>query len=86
MVLFMQHLKSFVTFQNTTFIKTNILTLLHGSALEWYTSELNNFNRDALNNDLGMKSWINTLSYRLKIPTSDALGLLTNKTYSLDNM
>ncbi len=66
-------------------MKANIATSLQGSALEWYTSELSDFNRDALNNDPGVKSWINTLSHRFKVPTSVALGLLTDETYSLDD-
>ena len=32
-----------------------------------------------------MKSWINTLSHRFKVPTSVALGLLTDEAYSLNN-
>ena len=84
-VLFVQPLQSLVTFQGAALIKANIATSLRGSALEWYTFELSNFDRDALNNDPGMKSWINTLFHRFKVPTSVALGLLTNKTYSLDD-
>lgn len=32
-----------------------------------------------------MKNWINTLSQHFKVPTSVALGLLTDETYSLDD-
>lgn len=32
-----------------------------------------------------MKSWINTLSQRFKVPTSLALGLLIDEIYSLNN-
>ena len=84
-VLFVQRFQSLVTFKGAALVKANVATLLQGSALEWYTSELSNFDRDALNNDPGVKSWINTLSHRFKIPTSVALGLLTDKTYSLED-
>ena len=84
-VLFTQRIQNLVTFKGATLVKNNIATSLHGSALEWYTSELSNFDRDALNNDPGMKSWINTLSHRFKVPTSVALGLLTDKAYSLND-
>ena len=47
--------------------------------------ELSDFERDELNNDPGMKSWINTLSQRFKIPTSVALGPLTDDTYFLED-
>lgn len=57
-----------------------------GSALEWYILELSDFNRDALNNDLGVKSWINTLSHCFKVPISMSLGLLIDKTYSLEDV
>lgn len=48
-------------------------------------SELRNFDRDAFNNNPGIKSWINTLSHCFKVSTSVTLGLLTDKTYSLDD-
>ena len=38
-----------------------------------------------LNNDPGLKSWISTLSNHFKVPTSVALGLLTDETYLLDD-
>ena len=84
-VLFVQHLQSLVTFRGAALVKANIATSLRGSALEWYTSELSDFDRDALNNDPGVKSWVNTLSHRFKVPTSVALGLLTDETYSFDD-
>ena len=84
-VLFVQRLQSLVTFRGAALVKASIATSLRGSALEWYTSELSDFDRDALNNDPGVKSWVNTLSHRFKVPTSVALGLLTDETYSLDD-
>ena len=84
-VLFVQHLQSFVTFRGAALVRANIAMSPRSSALEWYTSELSNFDRDALNNDLEVKSWINTLSHRFKLPTSVALNLLTDETYSLED-
>ncbi len=84
-VLFVQRLQSLVTFRGAALVKTNIATSLRGSALEWYTSELSDFYCDALNNDPGVKSWVNTLSHRFKVPTSVAFGLLTDETYSLED-
>ncbi len=84
-VLFLQRLQSLVTFRDTALVKANIATSLRGSALEWYTSELSDFDCNALNNNPGMKSWVNTLFHRFKVPTSMALGLLTDNTYSNDD-
>ena len=84
-ILFIQRLQSLVTFRGASLVKANIATSLRGSALEWYTSELSDFDRDTLNNDPGVKSWVNTLSHRFKVPTSVALGLLTDETYTLDD-
>ena len=84
-MLFVQHLQSLVTFRSIAFVKANIATSLRGSALEWYTSELSDFDRDTLNNNPGVKSWINTLSHCLKVSTSMALGLLTDETYSFND-
>lgn len=53
--------------------------------MEWYTSELSDFDRDTLNNNPGVKNWVNTLSHYFKIPTSMALGFFTYKTYSLND-
>lgn len=55
-VLFVQQIQSLVTFQEPGLVKANIATSFHGSALEWYTSELSNFDRDAFNNDPDIKS------------------------------
>ena len=66
-------------------MKINIATSLQVSALGLYTSKLSDFDRNALNNNLSMKSWDNTLAYCFKIPTSVAFDLLTNETYSLDD-
>ena len=85
-VLFVQRLQSLVTFRGASLVKANIATSLRGSALEWYTSELSDFNCDMLNNDPGMKSWVNTLSHRFKVPTSVALDLLIDETYTLDDV
>ena len=84
-ILFVQHLQNFVTFRGAAFVKANIATSLQGFALEWYTSELSDFDRNALNNDLDVKSWVNTLSHHFKVPTNVAFGLLTNETYTFDN-
>lgn len=85
MVLFVQRFQSLVTFKRVAFVEANIATFFCGSVLEWYISELSDFDRNILNNDPGVKNWINTLSHRFKIPTSVALSFLTNKTYLIDN-
>lgn len=85
-VLFVQRLQSLVTFKGAALVKVTVTTSLQGSALEWYTSELSDFDRDTLNNDPGVKTWISTLSNHFKVPTSIALGLLIDETYSLDDV
>lgn len=55
-VLFIQRLQSHVTFKGAALVKANVATSLLGSALEWYTSELSDFDRDTLNNNPGVKS------------------------------
>ncbi len=85
-VLYVQRLQSLVTFKGAALVKANVVTSLRGSALEWYTSELSDFDRDALNKNLGVKSWINTLSHCFKVPTSVAFDLLTDETYSLEDV
>lgn len=84
-MLFVQYLQNLVIFRDAALVKANIAISLQGSALDWYNSELSNFNRKALNNNPSMNSWVNTLFHRFKISTSVALGLLTNETYTLEN-
>lgn len=84
-LLFVQLIQNLATFKDIALVKVNIPNLLRGSALEWYTSELIEFNHDALNNNLGIKSQINTLSQRFKVSTNMALGLFIDKIYSLNN-
>lgn len=80
-VLFMERIQNLAIFKGIALVKANIPTSLRASALKWYTFELAKFDYDALNNNLGIKSWINMLSQRFKVPTSMALGLLTVETY-----
>ena len=84
-MFFVQRLQSLIIFWGAALVKANIATSLQSFALEWYTSELSNFNCDALNNDPGVKNWVNTLFYRFNVPISMALGLFTNETYFFDN-
>lgn len=63
----------------------NIAILFYGSMLEWYIFEFSNFKHNILNNNLEVKSWVNTQSYQFKISTSVALGFLINKTYFFDD-
>ncbi len=55
-VLFVQYLQSLVTFRGPALVKANIATSLRDSALEWYMSKLSDFDRNALNNNPGVKS------------------------------
>ena len=84
-VLFVQCLQSLLTFKKAALVKINVAIFFWGSALEWYTSELSNFDRIAPNNNPRVKSWVNTFSYHFKVPTSIALSLLTDETYSLND-
>lgn len=84
-IFFVQRLQNLVTFRDVALVKANIASSIRGSALEWYTFELSYFSRNALNNDPNVNNWINTLSHHFKVPTSIALDLVTNKTYTLDN-
>lgn len=85
MVLFVQRIQNLVTFKGAALVRANIPTSLRGSALEWYTSELDDHERENLDKDPEIDNWVVTLSQRFKVPTSVALNLLTNESYTLDN-
>lgn len=84
-MLFIQHLQSFIIFWDTIFMKANIAIFFQSLALKWYISELSNFNYNILNNNLGMKSWVNTLFHCFKVLTSMVFGLFTNEIFFLNN-
>lgn len=48
--------------------------------------KLSKFDQNAINHNLGMNSWINTLFHHCKIPTSVDLGFLTDKAYSFNDV
>ncbi len=84
-VMFTQRIQNLVTFRGATLFKANIATSLRGSALESYTSELNDQERERLYRDSGVDCWINTFSRRFKVPTNVVSGFLTSESYSLHN-
>lgn len=84
-ILFIQQIQSLVFFKGALLVKSNIAIPLQGSALEWYTLELDDHNCNTLNRDLGVEKWITMLSQRFKMPTSVALSLLTGKSYSMED-
>lgn len=61
-VLFIQRIQNRVTFKGVALVRINIPTSLRGSALEWYTSELDDQKRETLNKDAGIDNWISMLS------------------------
>ncbi len=61
----------------------NIANSLRSSALEWYTSELDDQKRERHHRDSSVDSWITILSRRFKVPTSVTLGYLINESYFL---
>lgn len=75
-----------VTFKEATQVRANIATYFCNSALKWYTSELNDFDHNVLNNKSGMKSWISILSNYFKMPISVAFDLLSDKIYSFNDI
>lgn len=84
-MLIVQSIQNLVTFRDAALINAYIATSLWCFALEWYTSEFSDFDHDILNNNPGVKSWVNTLSLHFKVPTGMVLGLLTGGTYTFDD-
>lgn len=85
LVLFVQRIQSIVIFKGAALVKANIATSIRGSALEWYTSELDDRERETFNEDLGVDAWVATLSQGFKVPSNVALGLLAGESYTLDD-
>lgn len=52
----MQRIQNLVTFKGVSLVKTNIVILFRGSAFDWYTFKLAEFDCDALDNNLSMKN------------------------------
>lgn len=78
--MFVERIEIMVAFKDVSLVKTNISNSLRGSAPEWY-KKLRNFDRNALDNDRGMSTWIQTLLLQFKICPDTALGLLVDAAF-----
>lgn len=85
-ILFVQQMQNVINFWRAALVKANIAISFYSFTLKWYTLELSDFDCDTLNNNPGVKSWINMLSNRFNVSTNIALDLLTDKIYLLDDV
>lgn len=79
-VLFVERIEIMVAFKDVSLVKANISNSLRGSAPEW-CKKLSNFDRNALDNDRGMSTWIQTLLLQFKICPDTTLGLLVDAAF-----
>lgn len=66
-------------------MKSHISILLRDLVLEQYTLKFDDINYDEMNNNLGLGTYITTLSQQFKMLTSMMLRFLTDKVYSLED-
>jgi hypothetical protein len=84
--LFTDAVKDNATGERAAVIRQNLVTCLRGSALEWYTSELDDLHRAGLKfSQDGVKQWTKALIQRFKDPPSTALRKLQLETYTMDD-
>jgi hypothetical protein len=75
--IFIEHLKDLQAIKGEDLVRNKIHASLRGSALDWYTVELTDFERRSLRQLPLVDGWYTMLVNRFKLRTSEALGKLT---------
>jgi hypothetical protein len=75
--IFIEHLKDLQAIKGEDLVRNKIHASLRGSALDWYTVELTDFERRSLRQLPLVDGWYTMLVNRFKPRTSEALGKLT---------
>ena len=75
--VFVERLEDLQAIKGDDLVRNNIYASLRGSALDWYTVELTDFERRSLRQLPLVDGWYAMLVNRFKLRTSEALGKLT---------
>lgn len=79
---FTVHIRALTAFKNESIICLNLCSCLQGEALEWFTSELSQHEREKLRNSSLDEGWLGSLTNRFKTRPSHALKILKNSKYN----
>ena len=84
--MFINHLCNIVCLKGKDLVHAYVLSSLHGTALEWFTSKLTPFEKDSLQECMLESAWIPMLLDHFKPHPADALQALKNIDYSIHNV
>ena len=84
--MFINHLCNIVCLKGKDLVHAYVLSSLHGTALEWFTSKLTLFEKDSLQECMLESAWIPMLLDHFKPHPADALQALKNIDYSIHNV
>jgi len=79
--VFVERLKDLQAIKGEDLVRNNIHASLRGSALDWYTVELTDFERRSLRQVPLVDGWYTILVNRFKLRPSEALGKLTTLSF-----
>ncbi|KAN0086940.1 hypothetical protein V8E54_000628 [Elaphomyces granulatus] len=80
--VFVERLKDLQAIKGEDLVRNNIHASLRGSALDWYTVELTDFERRSLRQLPLVDGWYTMLVNRFKLRPSEALGKLTTLSFA----
>ena len=84
--LFIDSAQAIATTKGSRLIRTNLHRCLRGNAQAWYITELSKLQRSNLHEGHGLRHWEEALAARFKIIESDALALLAEDRYTVEDV
>lgn len=83
--MFVQQAKDLISAKGEQLIRDNLFTYLRGTTLQWYTSELSIDQKTLVKYSNGIVKWEKQLFRRFRIALNQAIMVITNEKYTVDN-
>lgn len=83
--MFVQQAKDLISAKREQLIRDNLFTYLRGTALQWYTSKLSIDQKTLVKYGNGIVKWEKQLFRRFRIALNQAIMVITNEKYTVDN-
>ena len=84
--LFIDSAKSIVTTKGAALVRTNLHRCLRGDAQAWYITELSHAQRLNLHGGHNLRHWEKDLTARFKMNATEAMSLLAEDRYTVDDV
>ena len=84
--LFLDQARMIHAVKGGSIVRNGLMQCLRGTALNWYTSELDSDRKAQLTQGFDLNNWRNALEARFKLDEHEALILLNKEAYSLEDV